>query len=285
MKAHWQRGMLGSELALISWAMVAFSVQASTPQDQVTRSETPARVSSLIDAAPVSDTTVYTWYFPIIIRPPGMLSGAVTEFGSPATDVTLALERCLTWFTNPGGNLVCMTWDTYSATTDRNGRYAFIDPPTLGISPGEVFSQTYRAYWNNWPTVPNRLVSWSSRTIDNYTQGDFVNLGNFDIGDITPLTPTANAAVHFPVTFRWIPRRNVPTDNYNVCVSGGLIIPKFDPGDFICLGPGGYAAQVTMTDPFAGIDYGYDYQWYVEMPDDSGGVGYSANVPFTFSPP
>jgi hypothetical protein len=285
MKAHWQRGMLVSGLALIGWAMVALSVQASTPQDQGMRSETPARVSSPINSVPVSATAVYTLYFPIIIRPPGMLYGTVTEFGSPAADVTLQLQRCLTWFTNPGGNLVCATWDAYSATTDHNGWYAFIDPPTLVISPGEVFSQTYRAYWNNWPTVPNRLVSWNSRTIDSYTQGDFVNLGNFDIGDITPLTPTVNAAVHFPVTFRWVPRRNVPTDNYNVCVSGGLFIPKFDPGDFICLGPGGYTDQVTMSDPFTGIDYGYDYQWYVEVSDDTGGAGYSANVPFTFVPP
>ncbi len=40
-----------------------------------------------------------------------------------------------------------------------------------------------------------------------------------------------------------------------------------------------------MSDPFAGIDYGYDYQWYVEVLDDTGGVEYSSNVPFTFAPP
>jgi hypothetical protein len=285
MKAHWQRGMLVSGLALIGWAMVAFSVQASTPPDQQTGSKTPPWQPSTISTAPISDTAVYTWYFPIIVRPPGMLYGTVTEFGSPAADVTIALERCLAWYTNPGGHLECTTWDTYSATTDRNGWYAIIDPPTLVISPGDVISQTYRAYWNNWPTVPNRLVSWNSRTIDSYTQGDFVNLGNFDIGDISPLTPAANAAVHFPVTFSWVPRRNVPTDNYNVCVSGGQFIPKIDPGDFICLGPGGYTDQVTLHDPFAGIDYGYDYQWYVEVSDNTGGVGYSANVPFTFASP
>ncbi len=66
MKAHWQRAMLVSGLALIGWAMVAFSVQASTPQDQRTRRETPARVSAPINTAPVSGTTLYTWYFPII---------------------------------------------------------------------------------------------------------------------------------------------------------------------------------------------------------------------------
>lgn len=285
MKAHWQRGMLVSGLALIGWAMVTFSVQASTPQEWETRSETPVRVSSQINTTPVSNTTVYTLYFPIIIRPPGMLYGTVTEFGLPAADVNLTLVRCLTWFTNPGGNLVCMTWDTYAATTDHNGWYAFIDPPSLVISPGEVFSQTYHAYLNNAPAAPNHLAGWNSRTIDSYTQGDFVNLGNFDIGGITPLTPTTDSVVHFPVTFQWTPRHNVPTDRYNVCVSGGLFIPKFDPGDFICLGPGSYTNQVTLSDPFAGIDYGYDYQWYVEVPDDTGGVGYSSSIPFTFASP
>jgi len=39
MKAHWQRGMLVSGLALIGWALVAFSVQANTPQDQGMRQQ------------------------------------------------------------------------------------------------------------------------------------------------------------------------------------------------------------------------------------------------------
>jgi hypothetical protein len=139
-----------------------------------------------------------------------------------------------------------------------------------------------RRYESAAASTPGRLASWSSRTITSYTQGDIVNLGNFDIGGIALLTPTSGATVHFPVTFQWTPRRNVPADQYNVCVAGGMFIPKLNPGDLICLGPSGYTNQVIMDKPFDGIDYGYGYQWYVEVPDDTGGTGYSSSIPFSF---
>ena len=189
----------------------------------------------------MSDTAVYTWYFPIIIRPPGMLYGTVTEYGLPAANVDLTLAQCLTWFFNPGGQWVCETSTSYGATTDRNGWYAFINPPTLLTGTFGSPNQIYNVYWINAASAPNRLASWNSRTIDNYTQGDFVALGNFDIGGIALLTPTADSVVHFPVTFQWTPRHNVPADRYNVCVAGGMVIPKFDWGDLVCLGPGDFS--------------------------------------------
>ena len=281
MNTHWQRMMPVSGLVLIWLATVVFSARAGIPTDR----QTTTRTSSEIHTTPLSDTQAYTLYLPFVMKPPGMLYGTVTEFGLPAANVGIGLKRCLTWGTAPGGERFCATWDTYSTTTDHNGWYAFIDPPTLVISPGQVYSQTYLASWHNYPSVPNRLDYWESRVIDSYTEGDIVNLGNFDIGAITLLTPPAGSDVHFPVTFQWIPRHNVPTDNYNVCVFGGMIIPKYDPGDFVCLGPFAYTNQVTMADPFIGIDYGYGYNWYVSVPDETGGVGYSRNVPFTFASP
>ena len=285
MNTHWQRGILVSGLVLIGLATVVFSVRAGTPTDHQTRSESPAQISSEINTTPLSDTLAYSLYLPLVMRPPGMLYGTVTEYGLPAADVSITLVQCLTWFVNPGGQWTCATTQNYGATTDHNGWYAFIDLPTLVISPGEVLTQTYQAYWTNAAATPNRLAGWNSRTIDTYTQGDLVNLGNFDIGGVTLLTPTAGSVAHFPVTFQWIPRHNVPADNYNVCVSGGMIIPKLDPGDFVCLGPFAYTHQVTMSEPFPGIDYGYDYAWYMTVPDNTGGVGYSPSVPFTFASP
>jgi hypothetical protein len=284
-KAHWQRGMLTSGLALIGLLTISFSARVGIVTDQQALSESPAQTSYEISAAPLSDTLVYSLYLPIMMRPPGMLYGAVTEYGRPVSNVTISLVQCLTWFVNPGGQQVCATNTTYQATTNTSGGYAFIDLPTLVTTPGEVFPQTYRAYWGNAPATPDRLVSWNSQNIDSYTQGDVVNVGTFDIGGITLLTPASGSLVHFPVTFQWIPRHNVPSDRYNVCVAGGLIIPKFDPGDLICLGPSGYTNQVVMDSPFTGIDYGYGYEWYIEVPDDTGGIGYSSSVPFTFAAP
>ena len=285
MKAHWQRGMLVSGLALIGLAVVAFSVHASSLTDYQALSDDQARTSSQVSAALLSDTVVYSLYLPIVIRPPGMLYGTVTEYGLPAADVNITLQRCLTWFTNPGGNLVCLTWDTYTAITDRNGWYAFIDPPSLVISPGEYYTQTYQAHWSNATSAPGRLVGWDSRTIDSYTQGDVVNLGTFDIGGIALLAPAPGVVVHFPVTFQWTPRHNAPSDSYDVCVAGGLFIPKLNPSDLVCFGSLGYTNQVVMAGPFDGIDYGYGYVWYAIVPDNTGGVGYSSSVPFTFAPP
>ena len=156
MKAHWQRGMLVSGLALIGWVMVAFSVQASTPQGQGTRSETPARVSSQIGTTPVSDTAVYTWYFPIIIRPPGMLYGTVTEYGLPAADVTLALAQMFDVVHQSRRSIwSAQTWDiVYSHNRSQRlvcvYRSAYITDP----EPVSSSSQIYNAYWINWPTRP-----------------------------------------------------------------------------------------------------------------------------------
>ncbi len=280
MKPLWQRGMLVGALTFIGLVLMARFAQAQ-PLSRITT----ARTAPQFITSPLTDTAVYTWYFPVILRPPGMLYGSVTENGAPAANVDITLVQCLEWFFNPGGQFVCTNSASYDAVTDQRGWYAFIDPPTLVSTTIGYPNQTYQAQWINTSGVPTRLSYWTSRVIGTYTQGDFVNLGNFDIGGITLLTPTANSTAHFPVTFQWIPRHNVFTDAYNVCVEGGLVIPKFDPGDFICLGPNTYTNQVTLSDPFSGIDYGYGYDWFVQMPDDTGGVGYSAHVPFTFAPP
>lgn len=285
MRAHWQQAVRASTLALIGLAAVTFSVRASGLTDQQASSESLVRMSSQVSAAPLSDTLVYSLYLPIVTRQPGMLYGTVTEYGLPAADVNVTLQRCLTWFTNPGGNLVCLTRDTYAAITDRHGWYAFIDLPSLVISPGEYYSQTYQAHWTNAASAPDRLAGWDSRIIKSYAQGDIVNLGNFDIGGIALLAPTAGAVVHFPVTFQWVPRHNMPADNYRVCVSGGMIIPRYVWGDLVCFDSLGHTNQVVMDSPFAGIDYGYGYVWYVIVPDNTGGIGHSPSVPFRFAPP
>ena len=285
MKASWQRGLLASGLTLIGVMIITFSVRAASLADHQELRAGLTLTSSQVHSTPLSETLASSLFLPIVVRPPGMLYGIITEYGLPAADVNISLVRCLTWSVSPGGQWYCGTSETYGATTDRRGWYAFVDMPTLEISPGEILAQTYQANWTNATSAPGRLARWSSRTIDSYTQGDDVNLGNFDIGGIALLTPTTGSDVHFPVTFQWIPRHNVPTDNYDVCVFGGKIIPKFDPGDYICLGPYAYTNQITMSDPFDGVDYGYGYNWYVSAPDDTGGVGYSPSVPFTFASP
>lgn len=285
MKAHWQRSLLVSVLAFIGMAIITVSVRASSLPDHHALNKTHNPASSYIASMPLTDTGAYTLYLPLITRPPGMLYGTVTEYGVPAANVGIGLRRCLAWSIAPGGEHYCTTWDTYSTSTDHNGWYAFIDPPTLVITPGDSDNQIYEASWYNYPAVPNRLDRWDSRVIDSYTEGDFVNLGTFDIGGITLLTPTAGSDVHFPVTFQWIPRHNVPHDAYIICVSGGLFIPKFNPYDLVCPGPYGYTDQFIMNTPFDGIDYGEGYSWYVTVPDDTGGVGYSSSIPFTFAPP
>jgi hypothetical protein len=118
-----------------------------------------------------------------------------------------------------------------------------------------------------------------------YTFGDVVELGTFDIGDVPLVTPTTGTVVHFPASFQWRRRPNLPADNYEVCLTGGMtIIPILMP-DFVCYGGAGYGNQLIIDTPFDGIDYGYTYFWYMVVPDNTGGVGVSqGEATITFAP-
>ena len=284
-KFHWRRVILVGVLSVACVMVVASLVRAQELNGHGALAGQVDRMSPLVAEGPLSDTLVYSLYLPIVVRPRGMLYGRVTQYGVPVTNTNITLAQCLTWFVNPGGMLICETWTSYGATTDQDGRYAFIDMPTLVTGDNPLYNQTYSAYWANDGTVPGRLSGWNSRTIVSYTLGDDVELGTFDIGDMTAVTPTSGAVLHFPATFQWQPRRNLPTDNYTVCLTGGMSIPPVLMPDLVCYGGLGYSNQLVIDAPFDGIDYGYSYTWFVTVPDETGGVGTSLGGWIIFAAP
>lgn len=260
-----------------------------------------------LSAASLRRTLSPTAYLPLVFRPHGTLYGKVSENGVPIAGITVTLVYCKVYELNPISGIQCSDAQALNTTTDEGGMYRFFDMPTLIITGTVPMSQTYQVQWANSDNNPNRLRSWATRELSSYTLGDVVNIGDFDLGGVSLIAPQPNAVVSFPVTFRWTRRANVPSDSYSPCIWGGIAsrdstsLDRFrsnvggpssgaavgpqppPPPDIIWCGkPLGYVDSFVVA-AFAGVDYGYYYQWMVQVYDQAGGSGETDSVFFQFS--
>lgn len=190
------------------------------------------------------------------------INGTVTENGAPATGVSLDLR-----FYNGS------YWSTLAiTTTDADGDYFFTDIPSLGSG------QRYYVRYQNTSTGgnPNRLWTWHTQSLTAYTAGSNVAIGNFDLANITLISPADNATVNVPHTFQWTPRTASPTDIYE--------FDLYDPYDF---NPGfypivGYVGSYTLNSLPPGFGAGPLYVWevWVYSPDGGFGISYETRVVF-----
>jgi len=196
---------------------------------------------------------IHYTYLPLIAKPSPGIRGRVTLNGAPTPSVPLDLR-----FYNGA------SWSTRaSLTTDSNGLFLFTNVPSLG--PGQHY---YVRYLNSSQT-PGRLWFWGTRTLTAYTSGTFTDIGDFDIADITLVSPPDGATIWLPYTFYWMRRPATPTDSYALEV--------FDPvdGDPYAATDGlGYVSGVTVYGLPGGFSPGTPYGWdvVVESPDGGSGV-------------
>lgn len=184
------------------------------------------------------------------------ISGRVTLNGSPVGGVGLELR-----FYNGSAWSTLMT-----TTTASDGTYRFTNVPSL--SSGQKY---YVRYVN--PSLNDsqgRLAAWGTRELTSYTAGTAVDLGTFDIADVTLVSPPPGASVTLPTTFSWNPRSATPQDSYGVAIystSGSLV--NMQP-------PVGYTGSYTMNSLPSGVSAGTTYLWsvYILWADGSVGLAY-----------
>ncbi len=192
-------------------------------------------------------------YIPLIIRPPKAIVGWVTYNGGAANGIPLQLR-----FYNGSA------WSTAAtATTDSTGYFAFVNQPSL--APGQAY---YVRYLNSGTS--QHLSFWNTRALTSYTSGDYVEIGRFDLANITLTSPSPGATVGLPWTFEWNVRPNTPSDS---CEFNLLDLTDGDPWWWTA--PLGYRGNYTLNGLPPGFLNNTQYYWLVGVYSPDGGYGMS----------
>ncbi|MGD2165247.1 MAG: hypothetical protein PVH50_06940 [Anaerolineae bacterium] len=195
------------------------------------------------------------------------IHGQVTYQGSPVAGINLALRYY-------NGS----SWSTADTTTTQaDGSYAFTDATSLGS--GETYYVRYDNGDYGNPSDSNYLAFWRSYDITSYTAGESVAGGDFDIANITLVSPSNGETVTLPQTFEWERRTATTSDSYEFHL--------FDPTDgdpWVYSGSLGYVSSFTLESLPTGFTTGTPYGWMVwaSGPDDGyGGSYYYRSVTFS----
>lgn len=113
------------------------------------------------------------------------------------------------------------------------------------------------------------LLLWDGREITSYTAGDIVFGGNFDIANISLVSPGEGATVKIPVTFDW-DARGISGDEH-------IWLMKDPDAPYVLASSGslGTSTEYTLEGPPAGLEYGREYIWYIEVLNGDNGYGLS----------
>jgi hypothetical protein len=197
-------------------------------------------------------------YLPLVYRRFGQqqqagIGGRVKYNGAAAAGIPLNLRRC--------DSSSCTT--AASTTTGSDGGYLFENVATLGS--GLLY---YVRYGPN--STDSHYVSWwYGPDITSYTAGAYVPGGDFDIANVTLVSPPDGATVRLPVTFSW-QQRGLAGDTYRYVL--------FDPDSDAWWRTSdlGSTGSFTLTGLPSGATYGKTYGWYVQVFNgpDSFGVSY-----------
>jgi hypothetical protein len=177
---------------------------------------------------------------------PAGISGRLTYRGAPAAGLVLQL-----FLQNSGG-----AFALDATTTGADGAYRFAAPPGLGAG------QEYYVQYHNTNSAPNPgpgyLYGWWGKEINSYSAGTTVAGGDFDLADITLVSPADGAAVTLPAQFCWT-RRGIAGDNYKVVLydsaSGTLAGTRY-LGDVGCVTIGALPPDWPT---------GATYLWWVQV--------------------
>ena len=144
-----------------------------------------------------------------------------------------------------------------TTTTQADGSYSFAGAGNL--TSGQYY---YVRYWNgssggNTPNT-NYVVYWFGPTLTSYTAGANASGGNWDIANVSLVSPSDGGTLALPVTFQWTPR-GIAEDNY--------IWALFDLDTFAeCWGPYQTTGSLTLNSTGfsnCGLSYSVEYGWYV----------------------
>jgi hypothetical protein len=189
---------------------------------------------------------------PTPTQEPAGVHGRVTMAGVPAVGITLTLRSY------GGGQPQAVVAST--EVTDPDGRYHFTGVPSA--PDGRIYYVRFGSNVGNSSLVN----SWYGMDIPGYRAGTTVSGGDFDVGNVPIVWPTAGATSRPPVLFRWVMRP--VEDTYRVII--------FDPdSDEIWYTPDlGRVDRITIALP-EGAKIGHEYGWLVEPRMTADSFGYS----------
>lgn len=198
-----------------------------------------------------SITVARETFLPMLVKAPGRIVGWVTYNGGAASGIPLELR-----FYNGSA------WSpAASTTTDSTGYFAFVNQPSL--APGQAY---YVRYLNSG--ISQHLSFWNTRALTSYTSGDYVEIGRFDLANITLTSPTHNSTIGLPWQFEWNMRPNTPSDSYEFNV--------FDYTDWSpwwWSPPQGYRGNYTLNGIPPGFSPNTEYCWTIGVYSPDGGYG------------
>jgi hypothetical protein len=199
-------------------------------------------------------------YLPFLLNGayPGLLPGIhgrVNYQGAPAPDIPLGLL-----FYN--GSI----WSPLATTTTgSDGRYRFADVPALGSD------QKYEVHYGRNETDPRYLAHWYGPEITIYTAGADMSGGDFDIANVSLLSPGLGAVRALPITFEW-EQRGIRGDSYDIMLydTAGPFL-WFSSTDTGLGDVGSYMLDALPP----GAVYDREYRWQVVIRNSSNGFGSS----------
>ena len=125
-------------------------------------------------------------------------------------------------------------------------------------------------FLNYSSTADGRLADWFTRSLTAYAAGGSVDVGDFDLADITLQAPPPGAAVPLPQVFQWKRRSATPSDSYEFNL--------FDPNGnafFYTIPPLGYVDNYRLNGLPAGFSVKKPYGWFIATYSPDGGYGES----------
>ena len=203
-------------------------------------------------------------YIPLVLKsysggappppaPPGIY-GTVAENGSPAAGVPVDLEFY-------SGS----TWTTLlRAATGADGSYRFAGAPSLAPD------QRYCVVYSNTEATPGRVSYWSPPCVTSYAAGTNRHVADFDIADVTLVSPPDGGTVSLPFTFSWIRRPATPSDSYSLYL--------YDPWTHAYWSSSalGYLGSYQLYGLPSGFTTGKGYLWGVDV-SVPGGSGWGSS--------
>ncbi len=202
---------------------------------------------------------------PTEILPTGRIHGRMTLEGEPMpAGMGLPLTPQIELRRRVAGE-----WETIANTvTHEGGTFEFVDPPPLG--PGEV----YQVMWRNDVETGSDLWlhRWWSQFVAEFGDGTDVDVGVFELADLTYKFPCHDCHRSLPITFEWFPRSNEP-EIYRWSLFKGCGDPD-DRVNAYRTQSLGHASEYTLSAPPSGFKYDTVYCWYIFIDDGHNGTGW-----------
>jgi hypothetical protein len=203
-------------MTIFIWLILAPNMKAQTNKplinaapvtSQTLHAPSNTQAAKLAHTGDITFTPSFTAYLPFMSKfvpeLTGTISGQITNQGTPIGGVSVTL---FLWYN-------ATTYSRFlTTTTQADGSYQFTGVPKLT-------NYYYRVLYENLTQSPAYVFGCAGQPIFNFPAGASAPGGNFEISDITLLSPANGATISPPYVFQWA-RRVTTSDDYAIDIEG-----------------------------------------------------------------